>query len=139
MKYKLKEGRVPSNLNIDELINNIERNETYKQFVKDGMVYFLSLLCIDEEYPDHMVENGYIILNDKMLQEVIGKGGKTSRTATIKNILKYNKIIDCLPYDKKKKSYSFRLNDNYNTGCILSIEFSEIISDILAKINSTKT
>lgn len=139
MKYKLKEGRVPSNLNIDELINNIERNETYKQFVKDGMVYFLSLLCIDEEYPDHMVENGYIILNDKMLQEVIGKGGKTSRTATIKNILKYNKIIDCLPYDKKKKSYSFRLNENYNTGCTLSIEFSERISGVLAKINSTKT
>ena len=139
MKYKLKEGRVPSNLNIDELINKIERNETYKRFIKDGMVYFLSLLCIDEEYPDHMVENGYIILNDKMLQKVIGKGGKTSRTATIKDILKNNNIIDYLPYDKKKKSYSFRLNENYNTGSTLSIEFSERISGVLAEINSTKT
>ena len=73
------------------MINNINRNVTYKKFVKDGMVYFLSLLCIDEEYPDHMVENGYIILNDKMLQEVIGKGGNTSRTATIKDILIKNK------------------------------------------------
>lgn len=139
MKYKLKEGRVPSNLNIDELINNIERNETYKQFVKDGMVYFLSLLCIDEEYPDHMVENGYIILNDKILQEVIGKGGNLSRTATIKNILIKNNIIDYLPYEKKKKSYGFRLNENYNTGYTLSTKFSKRISGVLAKINSTKT
>lgn len=139
MKYKLKEGRVPSNLNIDELINNIKKNETYKRFVKDGMVYFLSLLCIDEEYPDHMIENGYIILNDKILQKVIGKGGKLSRTATIKNILIKNKIIDYLPYEKKKKSYSFRLNENYNTGYTLETEFSKRISGVLAKINSTKT
>jgi hypothetical protein len=139
MKYKLKEGRVPSNLNIDELINNIKGNETYKRFIKDGMVYFLSLLCIDEEYPDHMLENGYIILNDKMLQEVIGKGGKLSRTATIKNILIENKIIDYLPYEKKKKSYGFRLNENYNTGYTLRIRFSKRISGVLTKINSSKT
>lgn len=139
MKYKLKEGRVPTNLNIDELINNINRNVTYKKFVKDGMVYFLSLLCIDEEYPDHMVENGFIILNDKILQEVIGKGGNLSRTATIKNILIKNNIIDYLPYEKKKKSYGFRLNENYNTGYTLSTKFSKRISGVLAKINSTKT
>lgn len=139
MKYKLKEGRVPTNLNIEELINNINRNVTYKKFVKDGMVYFLSLLCIDEEYPDHMVENGFIILNDKILQEVIGKGGNLSRTATIKNILIKNNIIDYLPYEKKKKSYGFRLNENYNTGYTLSTKFSKRISGVLAKINSTKT
>lgn len=139
MKYKLKEGRVPSNLNIDDLIKNIERRDAYKQFIKDGMVYFLSLLCIDEEYPDHMLENGYIILNDKILQEVIGKGGNTSRTATIKDILIKNKIIDYLPYKKKEKSYSFRLNENYNTGYTLGTEFSKRISGVLAKINSTKT
>jgi hypothetical protein len=103
------------------------------------MVYFLSLLCIDEEYPEHMIENGYIILNDKILQEVIGKGGNTSRTATIKNILIKNNIIDYLPYEKKKKSYGFRLNENYNTGYTLSAKFSKRISGVLAKINSTKT
>ncbi len=141
MKYTLKTGRIPENVNIDELVdNNLNgKNKKFRKFVKDGMVYFLSLLCIDEEYPEHMVENGFIILNDKILQDVIGKGGKTSRTATIKNILEENKIIEKLSYKKGEKSYGFRLSEKYNTGYYVNVEFSTRIANLLNVINSNDT
>lgn len=141
MKFTLNTGRVPYNLNIDELVNSnlIQKNVTYRKFIKEGMVYLLSLLCIDEEYPEHMVENGFVYLNDKLLQEVIGKGGDTSRTKTIRTILEKNKIIDILPYVKKKKSYGFRLAEKYNTGYYINEELSERITNVLNEINSGDT
>jgi hypothetical protein len=141
MKYTLKTGRVPENLNIKEIIENSlsEKNKTYKKYVTEGMVYFLSLLCIDEDYPEHMIDNGFIILNDKVLQKVIGKGGKTSRTAEIKTILEENKIIERLSYKKKEKSYGFRLTEKFNTGYYDNVELSERITNVLNEINSGDT
>jgi hypothetical protein len=137
MKYILKTGRVPENLNIGELVDTElnGKNKRFKEYIRGGIVYLLSLLCLDEEYPEHMVENGFVYLNDKLLQEVIGKGGKASRTAKIKTILKKNNVIVLSPYIKKKRSYGFRLTEKYNTGYYVSEKFSSRIIDVLDKIN----
>lgn len=130
MIYKSKTGRIPENLNIKEIVENslIEKNKTYKKYVTEGIVYFLSLLCIDEDYPEHMIDNGFIILNDKVLQEVIGKGGKNSRTAEIKRILKNHSVINSIPYSKMIKSSGFRITEFYNTGYYKEVNFSDRIA-----------
>ena len=49
MKYYLGYGRIPQNLDFDSLINNLDGNVTYKRKIKEGIIYFLSLLSnLDE-------------------------------------------------------------------------------------------
>ena len=48
--FFIKDGQIPFNLNLEEIIEGVDGNKTKKKFIEDGMVYFLSLLTIDNYY-----------------------------------------------------------------------------------------
>ncbi len=121
------EGQIPSIINLDQIVDSVEGNTTRKRYLKDGMVYFLSLLYVDNYY-DYKLTNGYRYLNDEVLTNVIGKGGKTSRTAEVKTLLKNHGVIEVLNYSQGHRSYGFRLSEPYNTGIYTTYTFSERIT-----------
>jgi hypothetical protein len=133
MKYYLGYGRIPQNLDIDSLINNLDGNVTYKRKIKEGIIYFLSLLSNLDEYPEYWMKNEYFIINDSRLSKIVGKGGVKSRTAVIKNLLISNKVVESIPYRFKEKSTGFRLTNEYISGEFINIPFSDDILNNLKK------
>jgi hypothetical protein len=133
MKYYLGYGRIPQNLDIDSLINNLDGNVTYKRKIKEGIIYFLSLLSNLDEYPEYWLKNEYFIINDSRLSKIVGKGGVKSRTAVIKNLLISNKVVESIPYRFKEKSTGFRLTNEYISGEFINIPFSDDILNNLKK------
>lgn len=136
-EYNIQTGRIPISINLDELMNTIQGNATYKQYIRDGMVYFLSLLTVDNYF--HQPNNdGYRIVNDKILSKIIGKGEKESRTSVIKNILLENGIIEKRKHRKGHYSTGFRLTSEYNTGVYIEVELSERIKKKLTQHQTDK-
>lgn len=136
-EYIIQTGKVPNNINLDELMNTIQGNITYKQYIRDGMVYFLSLLTVDNYY--HQPNNdGYRSINDKILSSIIGKGEKESRTSMIKNILLDNGVIEKRSYRKGHYSTGFRLTPKYNTGIYTEVKLSDRIKKKITQHQTKK-
>lgn len=124
--FFIKDGQIPFNLNLEEIIEGVDGNKTKKKFIEDGMVYFLSLLTIDNYY-HYKFKDGFRKLNNDILEFVIGKGERKSRTAEIKRILRSHGVIEIKTHRKGHYSQSFRLTETYNTGKIKRIPLSDRI------------
>lgn len=133
MNYYLGCGRIPYNLDLDLLLVDVKGNVTFKRKIKEGIVYFLSLLSNLEEYPDYWLKDGYFILNDARLAKIVGKGGVKSRTAFIKSLLIENNIVESIPYKIKERSMGFRFTKEYNSGEYISVPFGDYILNNLKK------
>jgi hypothetical protein len=125
-EYILHMGRIPSNINFDDLLNRVKGNSTRKRYLKDGMIYFLSLLTTDNYYT-YKSKDGFRNINDDILSYIIGKGEKTSRTSEIKKILLDKGIIEIRPHRKGHYSRGYRLSEQFNTGVYSMYEFSDRI------------
>ena len=116
--------KIPINLDIDSLLVGVNGREDYKRNLKNGIIYFVSLLCIDNYYK-YKSSDGYRTLNGEYLDNVIGKGKKTPRrSVVIKRLLKENGVIEIRGHQSCVKSQGFRLSERYSTG-----EFSRIKLD----------
>ncbi len=133
MKYYLGYGRIPQNLDIDKIVETLDYNITYKRKIKEGIIYFLSLLSNLDDYPEYWLKNEYFIINDSRLAKIVGKGGDKSRTAVIKNLLIKHNVVESIPYKFKEKSTGFRLTSDYVSGDFMSVPFSDDILNNLKK------
>lgn len=123
--------RIPVNLDIDSLLVGIDGREDYIRKLKSGLIYFVSLLCIDNYYKYKSID-GYRTLNGKYLDNVIGKGKKTPRrSVVIKRLLKENGVIEIRGHQSGVKSQGFRLSERYSTGEFNRIKLDE---DIIERI-----
>jgi hypothetical protein len=123
--------KIPVNLDIDSLLVGIEGREDYKRNLKSGIIYFVSLLCIDNYYK-YKSSDGYRTLNGEYLDNIIGRGKKTPRRSVIiKRLLEENGIIEIRGHQSGVKSQGFRLTEKYTT-----VEFSrmKLDDDILERI-----
>jgi len=121
-------GSIPSNLNLDDLFIGVKGNKTRIRYLKEGMVYFLSLLTPDNYYDDKS-EDGYRTLNIKVLEKTIGKG----RPTEIIRILKDRNVIEVRQYRVGHYSRGYRFCNEYHLKKPITIEFSERINDRLSK------
>ncbi len=124
--YFYKYGRVPSNLNMVELLEGVDGNKTKKQYLKDGIVYFLSKLSKDN-YSQFKKDEGFVILNEEILSNVIGK----DRPSIIVKILISNDVVEVKNYRNGHQSRSYRLKEPYITTIFNEVEFSERIKNKL--------
>jgi len=62
--------RIPVNLDIDNLLVGIDGRDDYKRNLKSGIIYFVSLLCIDNYYK-YKSPDGFRTLNGEYLDNVI--------------------------------------------------------------------
>jgi hypothetical protein len=108
--------KIPVNLDIDSLLVGVNGREDYKRNLKSGIIYFVSLLCIDNYYK-YKLSDGYRTLNGEYLDNVIGRGKKTPRrSVVIKDLLKENGVIEIRGHQSGVKSQGFRLTEKYSTG-----------------------
>jgi hypothetical protein len=123
--------KIPINLDIDSLLVGTGGREDYKRNLKSGIIYFVSLLCIDNYYK-YKSSDGYRTLNGEYLDNVIGRGKKTPRrSVVIKRLLEENGVIEIRGHQSGVKSQGFRLTEKYTTG-----EFSrmKLDDDIIERI-----
>ncbi|CAN1513284.1 hypothetical protein MCERE19_00848 [Spirosomataceae bacterium] len=123
--------KIPINLDIDSLLVGTDGREDYKRNLKSGIIYFVSLLCIDNYYK-YKSSDGYRTLNGEYLDNVIGRGKKTPRrSVVIKRLLEENGVIEIRGHQSGVKSQGFRLTEKYTTG-----EFSrmKLDDDIIERI-----
>lgn len=125
-------GRIPSNIDLDKLVRDLKdkngkglRKDT-KQKLKEGMVYFLTLLTL-EVVKKKNLKDGYKKLNNKILEEIIGQ----KRPIIIRRILEQKGIIEVLPNGNYSESTGYRLTQKYCTGNFTEIEYSERIKNKL--------
>ena len=124
--YHLKSGKIPSNIDLDEILNGVEGNKTKIRYLKDGMTYFLSLLVYDN-YDFIKWKVGYKRLNDNILSDIIGN----YRPSLITKILKDKNVIEVIPHSKGHCSKGYRLTPKYSTGDYRFVSFSPRITDKL--------
>lgn len=122
----LKIGKIPAQINLDELFEGINGNITRVRYLKEGMVYFLSLLTVDNYY-HYISKDGFIPIKEKILAEIIGK----DRPAEIIQILKEKNIIETKPHIKGHSSRRYRLTSEYNLGYFKEVILSKRISEKL--------
>lgn len=123
--------KIPINLDIDSLLVGIDGRKDYKRNLKSGIIYFVSLLFIDNYYK-YKSFDGYRTLNGEYLDNVIGRGKKTPRrSVVIKRLLEENGVIEIRGHQSGVKSQGFRLTEKYTTG-----EFSrmKLDDDIIERI-----
>ena len=119
-------GQVPSNIDFDGLLKNVEGKKGEIKFLRDGMVYLLSKLKIDNYY-QYKLKDGFVTLKEEYLANIIGK----DRPSKIVKILKSNNIIEVRNYSAGNFSRGYRLREKYNTGEFVEIEYSDRIKSKL--------
>ena len=125
-------GRIPSNIDLDKLVGDLkdkngkELRKDSKQKLKEGMVYFLTLLTL-EVVKKKNIKDGYKKLNNKTLENVIGQ----KRPTIIRRILEQNGIIEVIPHINRSDSSGYRLTQKYCTGNYVEIEYSNRIKNKL--------
>jgi hypothetical protein len=124
--YLIRFGKIPSNIDFDEIFNGVKGNSTKIKFLKDGMVYLLSLIVIDN-YTLTDSKDGFKRLNDQILSDVIGD----KRPVQITKILKEKGVIDIKPHSKGRYPKGYRLTDKYNVGEFKNVEYSDRIKNKL--------
>jgi hypothetical protein len=133
-KYPNIPVRIPSNIDFVELFDGIKGNKTKIQFLKDGMIYILSLLIVDNY--TLFSDGEYKRLNNKILSDIIGD----KRPEQIMRILKENGIIEVKSYSKGRFSKGYRLTESYNTGQFKKVKLSDRIKNkIINYRNKHKT
>ena len=130
--------RIPVNLDIDSLLVGIDGRDDYKRNLKSGIIYFVSLLCIDNYYK-YKSPDGFRTLNGEYLDNVIGRGKKTPRrSVVIKKLLEENGIIEIRGHQSGVKSQGFRLTEKYSTGEFSRIKLDDDIIERI-KLNSKRS
>ena len=123
--------KIPINLDIDRLLVGVDGREDYKRNLKSGIIYFVSLLCIDNYYK-YKSSDGYRTLNGEYLDNIIGKGKKTPRrSVVIKRLLEENGVIEIRGHQSGVKSQGFRLTEKYSKGDFNRIKLDD---DIIERI-----
>jgi hypothetical protein len=130
--------RIPVNLDIDNLLVGIDGRDDYKRNLKSGIIYFVSLLCIDNYYK-YKSPDGFRTLNGEYLDNVIGRGKKTPRrSVVIKRLLEENGIIEIRGHQSGVKSQGFRLTEKYSTGEFSRMKLDDDIIERI-KLNSKRS
>lgn len=131
--FYIRSGNIPSNLDFDEIFEGVQGNKTKIRFLEDGMVYFLSLLSIDN-HSFVKSRDGYCRLNEKILSGIIGR----TRPQKITSLLEMKGVIEVSPYSKGHFSKGYRLTEKYNTGEFKNLEFSVRIKSRLSNYQDQK-
>ena len=130
--------RIPVNLDIDSLLIGIDGRDDYKRNLKSGIIYFVSLLCIDNYYK-YKSPDGFRTLNGEYLDNVIGRGKKTPRrSVVIKRLLEENGVIEIRGHQSGVKSQGFRLTEKYSTGEFSRMKLDDVIIERI-KLNSKRS
>ena len=130
--------RIPVNLDIDSLLVGIDGRDDYKRNLKSGIIYFVSLLCIDNYYK-YKSPDGFRTLNGEYLDNVIGRGKKTPRrSVVIKRLLEENGVIEIRGHQSGVKSQGFRLTEKYSTGEFSRMKLDDVIIERI-KLNSKRS
>jgi len=119
--------KIPKNINLQDLLEKVEGNKTYKQSIKDSLIYFLSLILLDDEY---YKKSPYMFrrINSQHLDNIIGNGfRRPTRAATIKKLLVENDIIEINNYKVGERSTSYRFTKKYLIRDFIEVELSEKI------------
>lgn len=130
-------GRIPYNIDIELLVRDLKRKNgkqlrsDYKQRLKEGMVYFITLLTFDK-YEKKKRKKGYRLLNNGILEKIIG----TRIPTHIRKILQENGIIEILPHEIGVHSTGYRLTQKYHTDDFINIGYSERISTKIKLYNN---
>ena len=130
--------RIPVNLDIDSLLVGIDGRDDYKRNLKSGIIYFVSLLCIDNYYK-YKSPDGFRTLNGEYLDNVIGRGKKTPRrSVVIKRLLEENGVIEIRGHQSGVKSQGFRLTEKYSTGEFSRMKLDDVFIERI-KLNSKRS
>lgn len=121
-EFLTKSGRLPTNLDIEDIFIGVQGNKTKIKYLKDGMIYFISLLTIDN---DDKSKDGYITLNEEILSQIIGD----KRPSGIVKKLLEKGVIEILHHRKGRSSRKYRLTERYKTGEFKYVELSERIKN----------
>lgn len=124
--FLVRTGRIPINLDLDEILKHVVGNKTRIKYLKEGMVYIISLLTIDN-YNYSKLKDGYLSLSNEILQQIIGD----KRPTEIIRILSQHQVIEYTSYRKGVSSRKYRLTEKYNTGEFKYIKLSDRIQNKL--------
>ncbi len=121
-------GKIPEQIDLDWLVQDVDGNVTKKRYLKESIVYFLSLITVDNDTNkrEFSVE-GYRHLKEELLSDIMGN----NRPSEVTKILKDKKVIDDIPHIKGVRSKGYRLTEKYNTGQFKQVPHGERINSKL--------
>jgi len=125
-------GKIPTNIDVDDIFVEVEGRSTKIRYLKEGSVYIISKLTVDNYTVFKENDNGYIYLNDTILSRIIGD----KRPVQIFKTLESQGIIEIVKHSKGHHSKGYRLKEMYNTGQYLKIEYSPRIQEKLREYYS---
>lgn len=126
-------GKVPSNIDFDQIFVGVQGNTTRIRCLKESMVYFISLL-IPTNYNEFKFKDGFRTINEKKLSGIIGK----LRPSEVVKILVEKNVIQVQTYVKGVHSRRYRLTDQYLNVDFIEVEFSERVIKKLKEFYSKK-
>jgi hypothetical protein len=124
-------GLIPSHINPDELVKDVNGTKRMKDPIKNGVVYILS--CISYHTLLKEGRDEFVFLNKRVLDEIIGKGRDINRVKIIVDLLKSNGIIDTIPPRQKKHSTGFMFRQKHKTEDFKKEPYGDRISEIIQK------
>lgn len=133
-KKKKLYGRIPENINLDWILEGVDGNVTKIRYLRDGIVYFLNLISVDNTSKLIEFTDGYRHLNEEILSDVIGNG----RPTQITRLLEQKEIIETIRHIKGVRSRGYRLTEEYNTGKFRKEMYSDRIQKKLEDYNTKK-
>lgn len=133
------EVEIPEKINIDILFVNVEGRADYLAHLKNGALYFLSLL-IPDAYNTLHFKDGFRTLENIKLEKQIGRGSRNSeRVSVIKNALNNAGIIETRRAVSKIKSAGYRIRSEYLDGPFKTYLLSREISKRLLAYEKIKS
>lgn len=129
-------GKVPRNIDIEDLLQDIKANKTKKEFIRNGLVYMIARIHNEQLKSE---KDRFILLNHKTLERIIGKGDG-DRVGLIKNILLSSNIIEVDgTYHSRHKSFGYKMTKDYLTEDVIKYPYgariSKIINELLVERN----
>jgi len=120
-------GKISEQIDLDWLVHDVEGNVTKKRYLKDSIMYFLSLITYQNTTKQSEYKEGYRHLNDKILTNIMGN----YRPSVVTKILQEKGVIEVITHIKGIRSKGYRLTEKYNTGEVKQILYGDRINSKL--------